>query len=164
MYQGETKGSLASRPARWHVSELPHHLPAKAVNPAFARERDQRHVARLPGLEPHRRASRNVEPHAARLPAVERQRRVGLEEMIVRADLDRPVAGVSNRQHHGLAAGVERDLAVLDEHLAGYHQSLLQLQPAAMAARASAAAASNDFSRSALRSRQPATTRSTHST
>src|SRR5262249_54006777 len=85
VYQGERKSPAPAGPARWHFSYLPHPVPAKAVDPALAGERAQRHLARLPGLEPHRRASRNVEPHAARLPAVERQRRIGLEEMIVRA-------------------------------------------------------------------------------
>src|SRR5262249_56130985 len=63
----------------------------------------------------------------ARLLALEVQRRIGLEEMIVRADLDRPVAGVGHRQRHGLAAGIELDLAVLDEHLAGDHGCLAHL-------------------------------------
>src|SRR4029077_7902693 len=84
-------------------------------------ERNQRDLARLPRLEPHRRPGRDVEPHAARLLAIELQRRIGLEEMIVRADLDRPVAGVGDGERRGLAAGVERDLAGLDEELAGGH-------------------------------------------
>jgi hypothetical protein len=33
----------------------------------------------------------------------------------MRADLDRTIARVGNRQLHGLAAGIELDLAVLDE-------------------------------------------------
>src|SRR4029077_20971526 len=87
-------------------------------------ERNQRDLARLPRLEPHRRPGRDVEPHAARLLAIELQRRIGLEEMIVRADLDRPVAGVGDGERHGLAAGIERDLAGLDEELAGGHLHL----------------------------------------
>ena len=38
-------------------------------------------------------------PRAAR--AVEAQRRVGLEEVVVAADLDRPVAGVGDLERHG---------------------------------------------------------------
>src|SRR3954463_7352311 len=57
--------------------------------------------------------------------AIELQRRVGLEKMVVRADLDRAVAGVGDRQRHGLAAGIELDLAVLDEEFAGDHSVLL---------------------------------------
>ena len=91
------------------------HVAAEAVDRALAGERDQLHVAGLAGLEAHRGAGGDVEPHAARLLAVELQRRIGLEEMIVRADLDRPVAGIGDRQRHRLAAGIEFDLAVLDE-------------------------------------------------
>jgi hypothetical protein len=41
--------------------------------------------------------------------------------MVVRADLDRPVAGICDRESHDLAAGIELDLAVLDEEFAGDH-------------------------------------------
>src|SRR5262245_65864588 len=41
--------------------------------------------------------------------------------MIMRADLDRPVAGVGDRQRDRLATGIELDLAVLDEHFAWDH-------------------------------------------
>jgi hypothetical protein len=50
------------------------------------------HVSRLPRFEPHRGAGRDVEPHAAGFFPVELQRRIGLEEMIVRADLNRAIA------------------------------------------------------------------------
>src|SRR5438552_3676772 len=102
-------------------SKLAHHVLSKTIHGALAGERDQGDVARLPGLEAHRGAGRDVEPHAARLLAVEPECRVGFEEVVVRADLDRPVAGVGHRQRHGLAAGVERDVAGFDEKLAGGH-------------------------------------------
>jgi len=73
------------------------------------------HVAGLAGLEADGGAGGNVEAHAAGLFAIEFQRRVGLEEMVVRADLDRAVTSVGHRKCHRLAAGVEFDLAVLDE-------------------------------------------------
>src|SRR5690242_17010105 len=101
--------------------ELPHDVLAEAVDRALADERDERHLAALARLEAHRRAGRDVETHAAGFLALEMERRVGLEEMIMRADLDRPVAGVGHSQCHGLAAGVERDLALFDEHLTGNH-------------------------------------------
>src|SRR4030081_3214212 len=41
--------------------------------------------------------------------------------MVVRADLDRPVAGIGDGERHRLAAGIEFDLAVLDEEFAGGH-------------------------------------------
>ena len=44
------------------------------------------------------------EPEAARRRAIEAQRRVGLEEVVVRADLDRPVAGVRDLHRDRLAA------------------------------------------------------------
>src|SRR5215469_10813445 len=106
-------------------SKLSHHVLAEAVHRALAGERDQRDLAGLPGLEAHRGARRDVEPHAARLLAIELQRRIGLEEMIVRADLDRPVAGVGDGERHGLATGVEGDLAGLDEQLARDHGALV---------------------------------------
>ncbi len=55
-------------------------------------ERHQRHVALLAGFEAHGGAGGDVEAHAARLVAVEHQAFVGLEEVVVAADLDRPVA------------------------------------------------------------------------
>jgi len=35
--------------------------------------------------------------------------------MIMRADLDRPVAGIGDRQRDRLAAGIDLDLVVLDD-------------------------------------------------
>src|SRR5262249_56817085 len=81
-------------------------------------------LARLPRFKAHRGAGGDIEPHAARLFAIEFQRRIGLEEMVVRADLDRPIAGIGDRQRHRLATGIELDLAVLDEHFTGDHASL----------------------------------------
>src|SRR6516164_2808535 len=106
-------------------SQLPHHLAAKAVDRAFAGQHHESHLAGLARLEAYRGAGRDVEPHAARLLAIELQRRIGLEEVVVRADLDRPIAAVGDRQGHGLTAGIELDLAVLDEEFAGDHVALL---------------------------------------
>src|SRR5437899_1457746 len=121
----ELGGQVCSLPTailgRPRLFQFPHHLLTKAVDRALARKRDQRDLARLAWLEAHRRAGRDIEPHAARLLAVEFQRRIGLEEMVVRADLDRPVAGIGDRDLGGLAAGVELDLAILDEQFAGDH-------------------------------------------
>jgi hypothetical protein len=53
--------------------------------------------ARLARLEAHRRAGGDVaRRQQPRRRAVEGQGRVGLEEVVVRADLDRPVAGVGD--------------------------------------------------------------------
>src|SRR6185437_652481 len=123
------RGEGARRPYLPHCSsrcqlsqsQLPHHGAAEAVDGAFSRECNKPHVAGLARLEAHRGAGGDIEPHAARLLAFELQRRIGFEEMIVRADLDRTVAGVGDRQRHGLAAGIELDLTVLDEEFTGDH-------------------------------------------
>src|SRR5437868_14347218 len=90
--------SMASQPA--------HDVAAEAVDRALAGERDELHIAGLAGLEADGGAGGDVEAHAARFLAVEFQRGIGLEEMVVRADLDRAVAGVGDRERHGLAAGI----------------------------------------------------------
>src|SRR5262249_40722981 len=105
----------------WRASELTHHVLPEPVDRALAGERNERDLARLPRFKAHRGASGDIEPHPARLFAVEFQRRIGLEEMIMRADLDRPVAGIGDRQRGRLATGIELDLAVLDEHFTGDH-------------------------------------------
>src|SRR5579872_1864075 len=102
-------------------SQLSHHVAAEAVDRALARERDEMHLAGLARLEPHGGAGRNIEPHAARLFAIELQRRIGFEEMVMRADLNGPVSGVGDRERDRLAAGIELDLAVLDEEFTGNH-------------------------------------------
>src|SRR6266446_1262387 len=108
-------------------SELSHHILPKPVDRALAGERNERDLTRLPRFKAHRRAGRDIEPHAARLLAIEFQRRIGLEEMIMRADLDRPVAGIGDVKRNRPAPGIELDLAVLDEHLSGDHRCLAHL-------------------------------------
>src|SRR5262249_48219699 len=105
----------------WRALELTHHVLPETVDRALAGERNERDLARLPRFKAHRGAGGDIEPHAARLLAVEFQRRIGLGEVIMRADLDRPVAGIGDRLRHRLAAGVDLDLAVLDEHFTGDH-------------------------------------------
>src|SRR5512146_52595 len=58
----------------------------------------QRDLAGHARLEPDRGARRDVEPEAAGRRPVEGQRRVGLGEVVVRADLDGPVPGVLHGQ------------------------------------------------------------------
>src|SRR6516165_356350 len=109
----------------WRALELSHHVLPEPVDRALAGERNKRDLARLPRFEAHRGAGGDIEPHAARFLAVELQRRIGLEEMVMRADLDRPVAGIGDAERHRLAALVELDLARLDEHFAGDHSVLI---------------------------------------
>src|SRR3954447_2223698 len=139
------------------VLELAHHVGTETVDRALAGEGDQCHIARLSRLEARGGPGRDVEPHSARLLAIKRERRIGLEEMIVRAYLDRAVAGVGYAERCGLSASVERDLAVLDEHFAGDHADALSTE-APTAVRARETASSNCCSSAALRPRQPATT------
>src|SRR5213080_5002920 len=103
------------------ASQLAHDVAAEAVDHAFSRQCHQLNVTGLAGLEAHGGAGGDVEAHAAGFLALEFQRGIGFEEMIVRADLDRTIAGVGDGQRHGLAAGIEFDLAVLDEEFAGDH-------------------------------------------
>src|SRR5215831_16876931 len=98
--------------------QLPRDAALEAVDAALAAVRHQGDLASLAGLETHRGAGRDVEPHAARLVALEAQRLVGLKEVIVRADLDRPVAGVGDLERDAGRALVEDDLAGLDEDFA----------------------------------------------
>src|SRR5690348_15531966 len=104
------------------VLQLAADLGVEPVDRPRARVGDERDVARLPRLEPHRRPGRDVEPHAARLATVELQRLVGLEEVVVRADLDRPLAGVGDLERDGRAALVEEDVALRGDDLAGDHR------------------------------------------
>ena len=74
-----------------------HDVLAEAVDRALAAIGHEAHLAALARLEAHGGAGRDVEAHAARLRArSNEQRRIGLEEMVVAADLDRPVAGVGD--------------------------------------------------------------------
>src|SRR5919109_1257199 len=102
------------------LPQLPHDLLPEAVDLTTASERDQRHLTGLSRLEAHRGASRDIEAHTSSFISVEGEARVRLKEVIVRADLDRTVTGVSDSERHTLPAFVEGDLAVGPGHLAGY--------------------------------------------
>src|SRR5690606_23118656 len=89
---------------------------------ALARQRPELAGAPRPGLEAHRGAGGDVEAKAARRRAVEFERGVGLGEVVVRADLDRAVAGVAHHQRARGAADGEFDVAVGDEEFSGDHR------------------------------------------
>src|SRR6202048_4252055 len=87
----------------------------KVVQPghfAATAECHERYFLPGAGFEPHRGAGGNIEPHAERGGAVEFYGLVDLEEMEVRTDLDRPVAGVFRFQFDRAAPRVEIDAAV----------------------------------------------------
>jgi hypothetical protein len=97
------------------------HGAAEAVDDSVAAEGHELHLAGLPGLEAHGRPGGNVEPHAARGGAVEAQRRIGLEEVVVRTDLDRPVAGVGDLQANRRTVRIQFDVSFREEILARLH-------------------------------------------
>src|SRR5580704_11223544 len=119
------KSGLRFSVRKFDASKLAHDGGAESEDLARAGKWNERHVAGLARLEAHRGAGRDVEAHAAGLLALEPQGRIGLEEMVVAADLDGPVARIGDRDRHGLAAGIEREVAVLGDDLAGYHVFLL---------------------------------------
>src|SRR5690606_4724069 len=95
-----------------------HHLMPKAIDPAPAGKLDQFHRATLPGLETHRGTGGDVQAVAIGDAAIELERRIGLEEVVVRSDLDRPVAGIGHLDADCLASRIQYDLAVVDQELA----------------------------------------------
>jgi hypothetical protein len=98
-----------------------HHRARESKNTACARERDQFDRALLPRLETHRGASGDIEPETARGGAIKAQRLVGLEKMVVRPDLDRPIAGVGDLHPDRAAPGIELDLACLRKKFSRNH-------------------------------------------
>ena len=95
--------------------------PVQAREPALTGDLDQHDPPRVPGLEPRRRAGRDVEPHAEREGAVEPERPVHLEEVEVRAHLDRAVAGVADVEADRAPPLVRDHLAVRQDVLARDH-------------------------------------------
>ncbi len=96
--------------------------PVQAVDQTRAPDRHERHLLLVARLETHGGARRHVEAHAEGGRAVEAQRPVDLEEMEVRADLDRPVAGVRDHELHRPASDVADDVAFGQPILAGNHE------------------------------------------
>src|SRR3954463_7450138 len=104
------------------ILEFPRDLSLEAEHAALAGVGHQVDLPRLAGLETHRGAGWDVEPHATRRLTLEAQRVVGLEEVVVRANLDRPVARGRDLDRHALRPRVELDLAGFYEQLAGNHR------------------------------------------
>src|SRR3984957_3430863 len=112
---------LALRPGCTGCPAKPPTADLQARHHPPAGQRHQRDLALDPRLEPHRRAGRDVQPAAPGKLPVEPQRRVGLREVEVRADLDRPVAGIRDDQRHHRSAKVQHDRPVAAEDLARDH-------------------------------------------
>src|SRR5215475_11398547 len=80
------------------------------------------------GERPHHPLAEAVDrAHAAGDGAVEEQGRIGLEEMIVAADLDRPVAGVGDEQGDVGQVGIELDRARQGKDFAGDHRAAYRM-------------------------------------
>ena len=107
--------------ARVGVVEAAHDQAVEPVDHAPAAVGDQLDVLDVAGLEPDRRAAGQVQPHAVGLLAVEDQRRIGLEEVVMGADLDGTVAGVVDAERHDGAAGVQLDVRPVEEVFARNH-------------------------------------------
>src|SRR5699024_401658 len=96
--------------------------------------------ARLTRLETHGSASGDVEPITARAGAIEVECRIGFRKVVVRADLDWPVAGIPHGQFAHSTTAIQFEFAFVDEQFARKHVSALQrdflpLTPRATAAR-----------------------------
>src|SRR5580704_4441227 len=106
-------------------------LSQPAVDPAVEADHtalsgisDEPHLAALPRLEAGCGPCRYVEPIPAGLLAIKGECRIGLVEMIMRADLDRAVSGICDRQGNGRAAGVDLDLTGRGDDFSRDHRTL----------------------------------------
>src|SRR5689334_15877021 len=79
---------------------------------------DEFHGTRLAWLEPHGRAGGDVEPLAGGGGAIELQAGIRLAEVVMAADLDRPIADVRHLDRRHRPTGVQLDLFVEDGHRA----------------------------------------------
>src|SRR5215831_20922163 len=84
----------------------------------LAGQRHNRYPFLLAGLEPHRRTRRNAEPESKRLLAVELERMIGLKEMTVGADLNRPITCIRHQQLLRRTTGVRLNITSSEENLA----------------------------------------------
>ncbi|MNS54294.1 hypothetical protein D3C72_870780 [compost metagenome] len=101
--------------------EVAHDPSGKSEHPPMPGVIDQLNLTALPRLKAHRRARRNIQAHATAGGAIEGQRVVGFKKVIVRTDLNWPVAAVGDFQADSAAADVEFDVAGLDLVLARNH-------------------------------------------
>ena len=86
--------------------QIAHDPPGKAEYPAQTGQFNQLNVAALARFKTHGGASRNVQAHAPAFAALEHQRIVGFKEVVVRTDLNRPIATVGHFQGVRASAGV----------------------------------------------------------
>ena len=95
--------------------------PREAEDGAVTGEGHQLDLAFLAGFKAYRRARRDIQAIAGGLLTVELQRRVNLGEMVVRTDLNRPIAVVLNDHATGCPAGIQGYLTGLNVIFTGDH-------------------------------------------
>src|SRR5262250_1012475 len=83
------------------------------------------HHPRLAGLEADGGAGCDIQPKSASPLAIEAERVVRFIGIIVRADLDRPVAGVRDLERPGRPADIELNVARTRDYLTGDHAASL---------------------------------------
>ena len=105
------------------VVQPAHHQAVEPVDRPAAAVRNQPDFLDVAGLEPHRRSAGQVEPHAVGLLAVEDEGPVGLEEVVVGADLHGPVARVVDGESDDRQARVKLEVRPIEEIFAGNHAS-----------------------------------------
>src|SRR5215475_8544170 len=118
--------AYAARLISWGICsplQWAHDCAGEAMHQARTTIGNQRDLARLTWLEAHRRPGRDVQAATERSPSVEVEGRVGLGEMIVTSDLDRPVTGVGNREGNDRSPLVQNDLARCWNDLSGHHRN-----------------------------------------
>ena len=109
--------------------ELAVDFGVEAEDFAEAGEGDELDFFRVAGLEADGGAGGDVEAEAAGRGAVEAEGLVGLEEMIVRADLDRTVAGVGDGEGERREVDVRRErLAFRGDDFAGDHAERMKVE------------------------------------
>ena len=79
------------------------------MNHAGASEFGELYILFFTGLEADSCSCRNIESHAECRRAIERESAIGFKEVVVAADLDGPVAGVSDEQAERLSTGIRKN-------------------------------------------------------
>src|SRR5215469_11345120 len=103
--------------------QRPHDGARKAINEASSAIRDQGNLPRLARLEPYGGPRWNIEAIAQDSLAIECEGRVCFGEMIVTADLNRPIPGIGDLDRDSGLVLVEDDITCAWNNLAGNHAS-----------------------------------------
>jgi hypothetical protein len=110
------------RSPRWR--QRTHDLLVEAIDQACAPIRNQPHLASLAGLESHRGSRGYIQATPASGLSIECQGCIGLREMVMTSNLDRPVTRVGNSERDCDRARVQDDLTRRGEHFSRNHVNL----------------------------------------